>query len=127
MKWAIRDLLNPVVTRSLLFGSDPFDASVTIPAGQSFVVAVTLSHAWLASANITVSLTIGNTTMTSGSLTSTGTTYVFHSTGSSLSTSKNLNSVSWMQYTGNVTIGLSGSANSLLGSASVTVEIVFQK
>lgn len=25
MKWAIRDLLNPVVTRSLLFGSDPFD------------------------------------------------------------------------------------------------------
>lgn len=25
MKWAIRDLLNPVVTRSLLYGSDPFD------------------------------------------------------------------------------------------------------
>ena len=25
MKWAIRDLLNPVVTRSMLFGSDPFD------------------------------------------------------------------------------------------------------
>ena len=25
MKWAIRDLLNPVVTRSMLYGSDPFD------------------------------------------------------------------------------------------------------
>ncbi len=25
MKWAIRDLLNPVVTRSLLYGSNPFD------------------------------------------------------------------------------------------------------
>ena len=25
MKWAIRDLLNPVTTRSLLFGTDPFD------------------------------------------------------------------------------------------------------
>lgn len=25
MKWAVRDLLNPVVTRSLLYGSDPFD------------------------------------------------------------------------------------------------------
>ena len=25
MKWAIRDLLNPVVTRSLLYGADPFD------------------------------------------------------------------------------------------------------
>ena len=25
MKWAIRDLLNPVATRSLLYGADPFD------------------------------------------------------------------------------------------------------
>ncbi len=25
MKWAVRDLLNPVVTRSLLYGCDPFD------------------------------------------------------------------------------------------------------
>ena len=25
MKWSIRDLLNPVATRSLLFGANPFD------------------------------------------------------------------------------------------------------
>lgn len=25
MKWAIRDLLNPVVTRSMIFGANPFD------------------------------------------------------------------------------------------------------
>ena len=25
MKWAIRDLLNPVVTRSMLYGTNPFD------------------------------------------------------------------------------------------------------
>ena len=25
MKWRIRDLLNPVVTRCMLYGTDPFD------------------------------------------------------------------------------------------------------
>ncbi len=30
MKWAIRDLLNPVVTRSMLYGSDPFDVEYVL-------------------------------------------------------------------------------------------------
>ena len=117
-----------ITNTSGLLNRDTFDADVIIPAGQSFVVAVILSESWLASAEITLTLKVGDEPSRSVTINSPGTKYVFYRSGSSLSTANNLNNVTWMQYSGNVTITLTGLAqNTLLGSASVSVKLVFQK
>ncbi len=107
--------------------SDTFNASIVIPAGQSFVVAVTIDRGLLTSAEAVVSLKVGETELSTGNINANTTTYVFYRSGNNLSTTTNLNNVTWMQYSGNVTIKLEGSSGTLWGSASVNIQIVFQK
>lgn len=105
---------------------DTFDLDVTIPAGQSFVVAVTISASLLAYASVEVTLTVGGSSPISTDIGSEATTYCY-SDGNTLRTSTNINNVIWMQYPGNVSITISGfSQNIIWGQASVSVQLVFQ-
>ena len=52
MKWAIRDLLNPVVTRSMIFGANPFDIEYILKKidgikGSCFEVSIPLGNSHL--------------------------------------------------------------------------------
>ena len=78
-------------------------------------------------AEAVVSLKVGETELSTNSITARNTTYVFYRSGDTLSTSESIDDVTWMQYSGNVTIKLEGSSGTLWGSASVNIQIVFQK
>ena len=118
---------NDTTISSNLVGGSSFNAEVVIPSGQSFVVATTITSVLLAEAEITISLTDDTGSTRSIKLENAGTHYVYIS-GNTLKSTTNINNVEWMTYSGNVTISLSGAAQGyLLGYASVSVQMVFQK